>query len=521
MILEHLEPHLVWSIFENILATTPRSSKHETKIRSKIIDWIKQEAQTNKNNISVNQDLTGNILIKKYPINQNFDAKLHPPLLLQVHMDMVCETDLASGYDFENNGIQLRIQDNKEWVDAIDTTLGADDGIGVALALALIPDSDLFEYPFEILITVDEETGLTGALNLDLDALKIESKHMINVDSEDLGKITIGSAGGGDLIFKKEFRLHQNLTSDQENGLIGLELQVSGLLGGHSGVDIHLNRANAHKILARIMQSLSKDIQILLNSWEGGSKHNTIPRNSFTRFLIQESDLQQFKILIEKEIKHISDYYCVNSTGKNFEPNMQIKYQTIDIKNHYSEEDTVEIITLLSNIPDGPIRYSSEIENLVETSNNLAIINTSEDLFTNTFQMDIILSVRSSINAELNLIRNNLANFGKLLNWKVELTESYPGWKPDPDSKFLKFIIQHYEECLKDAVQVEAIHAGLETGIIGDKFPNMQMVSIGPTIKFPHSPDERLKIADVAVIFELLKAIIKNFPIFYKQLERK
>ena len=249
LVLENLEPKLVWEIFENVFIATPRESKKEEKIREALKNWISERASSESLNISVVEDEAGNLLVKK-PATAGMEST--PPILFQGHMDMVCETDRSDGFDFDNNPIPVRIQDNGEWVDADGTTLGADNGIGCSLGLALMFDKGVKHGPLEVLITVDEETGLVGAFSLEPDEMGIESKILANLDSESVGIITIGSAGGGDTTLTK------NLSKSDASGFDHLRLVVKGLFGGHSGVDIHKHRANANKIIARLLSSLAE-----------------------------------------------------------------------------------------------------------------------------------------------------------------------------------------------------------------------------------------------------------------------
>jgi dipeptidase D len=279
VILKNLEPQIVWNIFENVITNTPRPSKYEDKIRKKIKDWLNEQQNQNRIKMIINEDAVGNLLIKKAATQGLEDI---PSILLQGHMDMVCETDRPEGYDFHNLGIPIRIQENEEWIDADGTTLGADDGIGVSLALALLVDdkNNNSHGPIEVLLTVNEEDGFTGATNLDVDTIGIESRYMINLDSGPLGDITIGSVCGGRVFFEKKFDWEDIETEN----LLCAELYIDGLLGGHSGDDIHLPRANANELLSRILSNLSGELSFNLCEWNGGTKGNVISRNANAKF---------------------------------------------------------------------------------------------------------------------------------------------------------------------------------------------------------------------------------------------
>ncbi|MHA2378418.1 MAG: beta-Ala-His dipeptidase [Candidatus Thorarchaeota archaeon] len=499
MVLENLEPKLVWGIFENVFIQTPRESKKEEKIRAKIKEWVLEQTVSMKLDIAVTEDSTRNLLIKKPATNGMESAQ---PILLQGHMDMVCETDREEGFDFENEPIPVRIQDNGEWVDADGTTLGGDNGIGLSIAMALLVDPDAAHGPLEILATVDEETGLVGAFGLDIDALGLTSKLMINIDSEEIGAITIGSAGGGDLLFGKTLE-----RIDSGGPMTFFELTVSGLFGGHSGVDIHLPRGNANKLLARTLSKLIEEMGVMLCGWNGGSKPNAIARDSVARFGVPADRAARAEDILVSERDSILTYYRTPVSGADvLEPSIEIKWTKTEAEPCFSVDDTVKIIQTVYSIPHGPVRFSPALEGLVETSNNLAIIKTADDVIT------IHLSARGNIDDELEAFRRSLADLGRLGGWEVNKKPAYPGWAPAPKSPFLQFVRKHYERELGKSVAVEAIHAGLECGIIGARIPGIQMVSIGPGLKNPHTPDEKLRIADVGVLYGLLKSILKELP---------
>lgn len=496
MVLEQLEPTVVWEIFENILVQTPRESKNEGKIRESIKNWVKEQSDRKDIELSIYEDDVGNILIKKPPTDDMRDA---PPLLLQGHMDMVAETDRLGGFDFDTKPIPARIQENGEWVDADGTTLGADNGIGVALALALLIEEDFSHGPLEVLLTVDEETGLTGAFGLDVDQLPIESKLMINIDTEDMYHITIGAAGGGNTKLTRELNFEETDDTWQY-----IEMKISGLLGGHSGVDIHLPRANANKLIARILSAIIQEVPIRLSRWNGGSKHNAITRDSSVVFAIKSGDQEEAASVYEEQKNRILSYY--HEEEDPLEPNIAISWDECEGAEAIGIEESKTIIQTAHAIPHGPIRFSPAIEGLVELSNNFAIVSTDEKgvLFH--------LSSRSNIDSELDALRRRLTNLGHLGEWEVEREQAYPGWTPKPKSPFLKFVKEKYADVTGEDIIIEAVHAGLECGLIGAKIPNMQTVSIGPTIENPHTPDERVRIDDVAETYEVLQAIVQDLP---------
>jgi dipeptidase D len=497
MVLQNLEPKLVWQIFEEVFTQTPRASKKEEKIRAKIKEYVQSKSDALGLEIAINEDATGNILVKK-PATPGMEKA--PPILLQGHMDMVCETDRPDGFDFDNDPIPVRIQDNGEWVDADGTTLGADNGIGSSVGLALLLDSDVAHGPLEVLITVDEETGLVGAFGLDLETLGIESKLMINIDSEDLGVITIGSAGGGDTTLTKNLTL-----KDVTGEATFYDLSVSGLFGGHSGVDIHEPRANANKLIARMMSVIVDTLNVHLSSWNGGSKHNAITRESTTRFAVETGRAAEAEKLLEESSAAILGYYKSAAPGaKPLEPDIKIEWKKSESVPAFSLEESKNIIQSVNVIPHGPIRFSPSVEGLVETSNNLAIIKTEGS------EISVLMSTRSSVDSELDSFRKSISDLAHLSGWDVTQKAAYSGWNPEPKSPFLAYVRSHLESVTDGEVKVKAIHAGLECGIIGSKIPGIQMVSIGPRMENPHTPDERLRIADVGILYNVMKSILRD-----------
>ena len=493
MVLENLEPKIVWDIFENILTKTPRCSKKEEKIRGAIKDWVSKH-----DGLSVTEDGIGNLVIKK-PATCGMESC--PPLLFQVHMDMVCETDRSEGFDFDNAPIPVRITNDGEWIDADGTTLGADDGIGVALSLALLVDDSVKHGPLEVLITVDEETGLTGAFGLETDVHNIQSRLMVNIDSEELGAMTIGSAGGGSVI------LERNLSFTSPKGdLFFVELKVSGLLGGHSGLDIHRPRGNANKIVARLLARLSRDIDVFISDWNGGTKRNAITRESIAVIAVKSDSKSKLEEILTEERDLYLTYYK-NPLGP-LEPDMVIEWGEAKHRDILSLEDSKTIIMTTNAIPHGVKRFTPSIPDLTETSCNFGVIRTDNE------KMIFHLSNRSSVASELDILRDSLVDIGKLGGWRVDKGDTYPGWKPEPKNEFLQFVKKNYEAVFGTEVKLEALHGGLETGVIGDKIPGISMVSIGVTMKDVHTPDERLNIASVGTVYKVLKKLVSELPSF-------
>ena len=493
MVLEKLKPEIVWNIFEHVIAKTPRPSHHEEMIRNKIKSWLTEQSRNNDLNFTIREDSVGNILIRK-PATRGME--LAPSLMLQAHMDMVCETDRAEGFDFMTSGIPIRIQDNFEWVDADGTTLGADDGIGVAFALAALIDQSIKTHgSIEVLLTVNEEDGFDGATQLDPVALDIQSKLMINLDSGPLGNIVVGSVCGRPMRFSKEFNWVDYSEGDE---LEFYEISVQGLLSGHSGGDIHLPRANANKLVGRVMSSISQEMKIFVSKWQGGTKSNVIPAKSSIIIGVALKNNQKFEELLKEEISSIFQYY------EKFEPNLKIKFKKVLPRKYLTEKESKLLISTINIIPHGVLKISSIYDKFIESSNNLAIINTEKE------NEIIWLYPRSMIRSELNSFCVSIKQLGEIGGWNVFLRPVLPEWLPDLESNFLNYVKTEYEDLLKKNVKTTVIHGGLETGMINTKISGLQMVSFGPTVEGLHSPSEKLKIADVGVLYTLIKKLIGN-----------
>ncbi|MEA2071459.1 MAG: beta-Ala-His dipeptidase, partial [Asgard group archaeon] len=438
-----------------------------------------------KKNIKCKEDKVGNILLFKEASN---GCEKYPLLTLQAHMDMVCQKEPSVDIDFEEDPIPVKVQENI--VTAKGTTLGADNGIGVAMGLAALASKKLQHGPLEVLLTVDEETGLTGAFALEKGFFK--GNYLLNLDSEEEGKITISSAGGGGTQYK--FPITKHTFQEYISG----ELVISGLQGGHSGTDIDKGRINAIKLLVEGLKVFEKN-NVSIIKIEGGSAHNAIPRDCICQILYPKEKEKQ----IEKAIT-IWKQKTLKKTKKN-EKNISIEFSKLNKKKGISLDETTRLIKLLDTIPHGPQAFSQEIEGLVETSNNLAIVQTKDNIIA------ISVSTRSSDDEKLEKMRNKLKTIGKQYGAIVEQGNAYPGWKPQPDSPFLKLVKKSYEKVLEEEeVELLAIHAGLECGLFLSINPELQLGSIGPNIYNAHSPDEYVEIASVQKIWKVVKEIIKN-----------
>jgi dipeptidase D len=476
-VLEGLEPELVWKYFDE-LRQIPRCSKNEEKA----VEYVFKVG--NDLGLDTKKDDAGNILIRK-PASEGYED--HPSVCLQGHVDMVCEKNADVDFDFSKDPINL--QRDGEYIKAVGTTLGADNGIGVALLLAIAESKDLKHSPLEMLFTVDEETGLTGASKLTGEFLT--SKRMINADSEELGTIYIGCAGGGDSIVK--LPLGDKTSADNMNGL---EIKIKGLKGGHSGVDIHLGRANAIKCLARTLNKIAAEQNVMVANIDGGNKRNAIPREASAKILVEDPGKAQ-NILKEVE-NQLKDEY------EGIEENIIIEHSTIDENLGYSHESSQKLVNLLQTLPHGYLAFNPHIPDLVDTSTNLATIKIEDNLAL------IGTSSRSSINSAMNSVRDNIVAAAELAGGIGEKGDSYPSWKPNVNSELLKTSKELYKVMFDKEPEVKAIHAGLETGIIGEHFPGMDMISIGPQIEFPHSPDERVHIQSVKTFWEYLVALLEK-----------
>ena len=474
------EPKLLWKHFDEI-GKIPHCSKHEEKIREYILDFAKNH------NLKSKTDKTGNVVIYK-PASQGMEDK--PVVILQGHMDMVCEKNSDVDHDFSKDPIKLKI--NGDILTADGTTLGADNSIGVATGLAVLEDDALKLGPIEGLFTVDEETGLTGAFALEPDM--ITGKIMLNLDSEDFGVVTVGCAGGGDSNIELPIKT-RSLKEYEQNLLI----KVSGLRGGHSGVDAHEQRGNAIKILARLIWKTSKNYNIYITDIKGGDKHNAIPREAFAKISVNKTDEKSIISDLKSEEKDILEEI------KPSDPKFKIDIEDSEkIEYTLNDDSNKSLINLLHGLPHGVEKMSYDIDGLVETSTNLATVIIKDN------NAIIGLSSRSSIASALQDLRDRISAIATLSGAKVTEAESYPGWKPNLDSKILDLSKKIFKDMYNKEPVVEAIHAGLECGIIGEKFPGMDMISLGPTIKYPHSPEEQVNISTVDKFYNYILGILKN-----------
>lgn len=474
-----LKPQKVFKYFSEILKV-PRPSKKEDKIIAYLVKWGQDRG------LETMRDEIGNVIIRKSATN-GFENK--PWVCLQSHMDMVCEKNSDKIFDFEKDPIEAYV--DGDWLKASGTTLGADDGIGMAIALAILDSDDIEHGNIECLFTVDEETGLSGAEALSPDALK--SRILINLDSEDEGELFIGCAGGKDTLAKIPYE--KEVSPEGK----AYKISVLGGKGGHSGDDINKGLANANKVLNRILWSLNKEMDYALASFEGGNLRNAIAREANAVVVVGEEDSKQMISMVEQYNKDIRFEF------RSTEPNLQVKIEEVarpkEVIDSMTQED---LLNVLYAVPHGVLAMSREIPNFVETSTNLASIKMIDDCFV------IATSQRSSIEtAKEAACDRNEACF-LLVGAEVTHGDGYPGWTPNPDSKILKITEESYERLFGKKPIVRAIHAGLECGLIGEKYTGMDMISLGPTLRGVHSPDEKLEIATVELCWKHTLDILKN-----------
>ena len=478
MSLSNIEPQIIWKNF-SALNSVPRPSKKEEKV----IAFIKNFGENL--NLETSVDEVGNVIIKKPATAGMEDRK---SIILQSHLDMVCQKNADVNFDFETQGIQMEI--DGDWVKAKGTTLGADNGLGVAAIMSILESSDIPHPALEALFTIDEETGMTGALGLKPGQLSGEI--LLNLDTEEDDEIDIGCAGGIDVTATQNYNL------DVANGQI-VKISVKGLQGGHSGMDIHKGFGNANVILGRLLYKGVSDENIQLISVEGGSLRNAIPREAFAVFSVRNApEFIEQTVVLKNEIleEFASIEKDLNISIENFTSNEKA----------ISKEDSKKIILALKAAHNGVYRMSPDVADLVETSNNIARVELKNG------DLKILCLSRSSVDSTKFAVAEQLKSSFELAGLNVEFSGSYPGWKPKPGSEIVQIMEKIYEKDFGAKPHVVACHAGLECGIIGANYPKMEMVSFGPTIRGAHSPDERASISSTQKFWGFLKEILKEIP---------
>ncbi len=480
MTLKDLKPALVWSIFDQI-TKVPRPSKKEEKIRQFLLDFAAAH------NIAVKTDAIGNVVMTK-PATKGHEQA--PTVIMQAHMDMVCESNDKS-FDFENSPITTVI--DGEWVHADGTTLGADNGIGMAAALAAMVDESLVHGPLEALFTVDEETGLTGANNLGEGM--ISGKMLINLDSEDDAEIFVGCAGGVDTTCT--FDYHRSVAPTD---FCYFRIDIAGGLGGHSGGDIHLGRANANKLLARFLWNLSKSHEISLSEIDGGNLRNAIPRAAHAIIGVHTSHKEEVRVALNNYAADIEAEYA------GLEPTLKIEMESVERPEYCVDSATTDnLVAALYSAPHGVISMSRSLPGLVETSTNLASVKMLPDN-----KILVTTSQRSDVDSRKWDIANQVEALFTMAGAKVTHGDGYPGWTPNMDSRIMEIARDAYKELYGVTPAIKAIHAGLECGLFLEKYPHLDMVSFGPTLQGVHSPSERMHIPAVERFWGQLTQILKK-----------
>lgn len=480
MEVKDLNPKIVFEIFDEI-TKVPRPSKKEGKIRQWLLDFAK------KHNLAAKTDEVGNVVISKAATPGHENA---PTVILQGHMDMVCESNDKS-FDFENNAIRTIV--DGDWVHADGTTLGADNGIGVAAALAALIDDTYVHGPIEVLVTVDEETGMTGAFNLGKGM--ISGSILLNLDSEDDAEVFVGCAGGVDTTATFHYERSMSPTDFQF-----FKISVEKGLGGHSGGDIHLGRANANKILARFLWNLSKKHDISVAEFDGGNLRNAIARAAHAVVGVHTSKKEDVRIALNHYAAEIANEYA------GIEPTLTIEMESTEAPEFCIDSTTsINLIRSLYCAPHGVISMSRDLEGLVETSTNLAAVKMKEG---NTIV--VTTSQRSSVESRKWDIANQVEAVFTLAGAEVVHGDGYPGWQPNMHSPIMKIASDAYEELYGVKPAIKAIHAGLECGLFKSVYPELDMVSFGPTLQGVHSPSERMNIPAVDRFWHQLRRILEK-----------
>jgi dipeptidase D len=476
--LEGLEPKQLWKHFD-ALTHIPRPSTKEAAARDYVLGLAK------KHNLEVSSDKVGNLVIRK-PARAGRENAV--PALLQGHLDMVCEKNEGNPFNFDTDAI--RVKRDGDWLRADATTLGADNGVGVAAALSVMESTDINHGPLEFVYTIDEETGLTGAAEFPGGMLK--SKYFLNLDNEETGTLCIGCSGGLNTTARRKVTLQPAKSGT------AFRIKVSGLKGGHSGVDIHQGRGNALRVLGRVIQMLLEKTGVQVADFKGGSARNAIPREASATVIVDSAKAHELKKLVSTaEAEMLTDFGA-------FDPGLKISVGSADAPAKVLDAKDAQVTAdLLSSMPHGVLAMSPDIPGLVQTSTNLAIINTKDG------EIEISTSQRSAIRPSILAAGKMVATFCRLAGFEAESGGGYPGWKPEPQSDIVKKHQEVAKKVLGQEMKLIAMHAGLECGVIGEKYPGMQMISFGPTIVDPHSPNERVQISTVESFWKYLKAVLE------------
>ncbi|MDA8563122.1 aminoacyl-histidine dipeptidase [Mariniblastus sp.] len=481
----NLEPSIVWTHFEQLNAV-PRPSKQEERV----IQFMKNFGESLGFETIV--DSVGNVIIKK-PATAGLEDR--QTVILQSHLDMVHQKNSDTQFDFQTQGIQSYI--DGEWVKAKGTTLGADNGMGAASMMAVLSSSDIQHGPLECLFTIDEETGMTGAQNIDQGLLT--GKILINTDTEDEGELCIGCAGGIDSTVTMSYPTFP--VSAIEFEYVSLRVSVTGLKGGHSGCEIHLGRGNANKIMNDLLQTTAGTFGVTIGSIAGGSLRNAIPRESFATVVVPQETVDGFRESIECLTNQIQ------KTLNESEPELSVTIEpTADPETVMDPTSQQVLLNSLDVAPNGVHSMSQAVPNLVETSTNLSKVNVADG----TVTIDFL--TRSSVETSRDELAAKIRSTFPEKHFQVQEGGAYPGWEPNAESDIKRLMISVYQELYGNEPIVNAVHAGLECGILGSRYPGMDMISFGPTIKHPHSPDEKCHIPSVKKYWDFLLAVLEKIP---------
>ncbi len=478
-----LSPEGVWNHFSD-LNSIPRASKKEERIIKFIKDFGKELG------LPVLVDEVGNVIIKK-PASPGMENR--KPVVLQSHLDMVHQKNADSNFDFDNSGIEMFIED--DWVKARGTTLGADNGIGVASIMTILAADNIPHPPLEALFTIDEETGMTGAKGLKSGLLN--AMILLNLDTEEDDELTIGCAGGIDVTIKGKYE-----RIPTPAGYSSYKIHLKGLTGGHSGTEIHLGRANANKLMNRFLLEASEEYGLSLSGMEGGSLRNAIPREALATFVISSDKSTSFENHIAAYEKIIREEY------KTTDPSLKLIYEnTVTPAQVMNHKDQLQLLRSIYACPNGIYRMSPDIQGLVQTSNNVARVQIKDGEYV------IQCLTRGSVDSEKMDEARAIRSVFDMIGAEVVYSGEYPGWKANPGTSILTLMRSIYKNMFNAEAHVNAVHAGLECGIIGQNYPDMEMISFGPNIYGAHSPDERVQISSVQKFWKFLQETLKNIPV--------
>lgn len=479
-----LQPKAIWENFYK-LTQVPRPSNHEEKAREFMMNWAKE------NQIDATIDEVGNIIMRK-PATPGMENR--KGIILQGHLDIVPQKNEDKVHDFTKDPIDAYV--DGEWVRAKGTTLGADNGMGVSAGMAVLTATDIPHGPIEVLITATEETGMDGANGLKPGVLKGDI--LLNLDSETEGELYVGCAGGLDSTIEFNYK-EAAVPADSK----AFKLSLKGLKGGHSGMDINLGRGNSNKLLFRFLKANAKTLDFRMAAVNGGSLRNAIPRESFALVTVPSGNAGQ----LQAKVAEASAIYKAELIEKD--PDVKLLVEEAELPTQVMDADLQErLIDAIMGCPNGTVRMIDSMPGTVETSNNLAIVKTTED------KIVINTLMRSSVETAKDYLADSLQAVFELAKAdRIIFDGAYPGWKPNPHSAILKLMQEIYQKMYHKAPEIMAVHAGLECGILGAKYPNWDMISFGPTICHPHSPDEKVNIASVGKFWDYLKEVLKEVPV--------